>query len=118
MTKEIYKCSICGKIIEIIHNGQGQLKCCETPMKKLDENSTDAAKEKHIPIIEGNQVIVSQTLHPMTQDHYIEWIEATSKTGEIAKVFLSPNQEPKATFSFEPVSARAYCNLHFLWKNK
>ena len=73
--------------------------------------------EKHIPIIEGNNVKIGSVPHPMEEEHYIEWIEAISETGVSCKIFLKPGQEPKAEFSFEPQSARAYCNLHGLWKS-
>ena len=116
--KEIYKCEVCGNIVEIIHESGGTLVCCGQPMKLLKENSVDASQEKHVPIIEGNKVKVGSVEHPMTEEHYIEWIEAASEDGQVAKVFLKPGQKPEATFCFKPVSAREYCNLHGLWKSK
>ncbi len=114
---EIYKCEICGNIIEVVHPGKGVLVCCGQPMKLQKENASDKSyQEKHVPIIEGKKVKVGSRKHPMIQEHYIEWIEATSITGEIAKVFLEPDSEPEAEFSFEPISAREYCNIHGLWK--
>ena len=92
--KEIYKCEICGNIIEIVHEGAGELVCCGQPMKLQKENRVDASQEKH----------------------YIEWIEATSEKGETARIFLKPGDKPEAKFSFKPISAREYCNLHGLWK--
>ena len=115
--KEIYKCEICGNIIEVIHEGGGTLVCCGQPMKLQKENSVDASQEKHVPIIEGNKVKIGSIEHPMIPEHYIEWIEATSESGETAKIFLTPNLKPEAKFSFKPVNARAYCNLHGLWKS-
>ncbi len=115
--KEIYKCEVCGNIVEVVHGGGGVLICCGKPMVHQKENSIDASLEKHVPIIDGKKVKVGSLAHPMTAEHYIEFIEATSETGEIAKVFLTPNSKPEAKFSFKVVSARAYCNLHGLWKN-
>jgi superoxide reductase len=116
--KEIYKCEICGNIIEVLHESGGTLVCCGQPMKLLKENEVDASVEKHVPIIEGNKVKVGSVEHPMIPEHYIEWIEATSGDGQVAKVFLKPGSKPEAVFCFKPVSAREYCNLHGLWKSK
>lgn len=114
----IYKCEICGNIVEVLHPGQGTLVCCNQDMKLLKENIEDAAQEKHVPVIEENKVKVGSIEHPMTEEHYIEWIEATSETGNICKKFLEPTQKPEAEFNFKPISARAYCNLHGLWKKE
>ena len=116
--KEIYKCEICGNIVEVIHGAGGTLICCGQPMKLMKENEVDASIEKHVPVINGKTVKVGSVEHPMTQEHYIEWIEATSEDGQVAKVFLKPGQKPEATFCFKPISAREYCNLHGLWKSK
>ena len=116
--KEVYKCEICGNIVEVVHEAGGQLVCCGQPMKLMTENSVDASVEKHVPIIKGKKVIVGSVAHPMEEKHYIEWIEAISDKNETAKIFLKPGDKPEATFSFKPVSARAYCNLHGLWKSK
>ena len=120
MTKrnEIYKCEICGNIVEVVHDGSGQLVCCSQPMKLQEENTTDASQEKHVPVIEENKVTIGSVEHPMQDVHYIEWIEGTSETGEICKVFLNPGDKPEATFSFKPIKAREYCNLHGLWKKE
>jgi superoxide reductase len=118
MTKkaEVYKCMVCGNIVEVLHSGEGVLVCCDQPMNLQEEHTKDPEKgEKHIPIIEGNVVKVGSISHPMTEEHLIEWIEATDGK-ETAKIFLKPEQAPEAEFSFEPTSARAYCNLHGLWK--
>ncbi len=115
--KEVYKCEICGNIVEVVHEGGGELVCCGQPMKLMKENTMEASTEKHIPIIKGKKVIVGSVAHPMEEKHYIEWIEATSESGEVAKVFLKPRDKPEATFSFKPILARTYCNLHGLWKS-
>jgi superoxide reductase len=115
---EVYKCELCGNIVEVLTGGSGQLVCCGQPMKKQEENTTDAATEKHVPVIQGNKVTIGSVEHPMQEVHYIEWIEATSANGEVMKVFLKPGEKPEAEFPFEPVSAREYCNLHGLWKKE
>lgn len=112
--KQIYKCEVCGNIVEVLHSGEGVLVCCGKPMKLIEENKVEGAKEKHIPVIENNKVKVGSIEHPMEETHYIEWIEATDGR-ENSKVFLKPGQKPIAEFSFEPIKARAYCNLHGLW---
>ncbi|MFA6175401.1 MAG: desulfoferrodoxin [Phycisphaerae bacterium] len=118
---EIYKCMICGNIVEVNHGGDGELVCCGQPMKLLVENTTDAAKEKHVPVIEkiagGYLVKVGSVAHPMEEKHYIEWIELLAD-GKSYKQFLAPGQKPEATFKIDAaqVSAREYCNIHGLWK--
>lgn len=117
--KEIYKCEICGNIIEVLANGGGTLVCCGEDMKLMKENGDDKASvEKHVPVIKGDIVNVGSVAHPMEEKHYIEWIEATSEKGEVSKVFLNPGDKPEAKFSFKVKKARAYCNLHGLWKSK
>lgn len=117
--KEVYKCEICGNIIEVTHAGGGTLVCCGESMRLMKENADDkASKEKHVPIIEGQKVKVGSISHPMEEEHYIEWIEAESEKGEIAKIFLKPGHKPEADFSFKVKKARAYCNLHGLWRSK
>lgn len=119
--KQIYKCAICGNIVEVLHVGAGQLVCCGQPMNLQQENSTDASQEKHVPVIEktekGVKVTVGSALHPMEAGHFIEWIEiqTASKSG---KKFLNPGEEPVAEFytTEEVITARAYCNIHGLWK--
>ena len=114
---EVYKCEICGNIVEVLHDAEPGVFCCGQPMKLQEEQNEEEGKtEKHKPVIEGNVVAVGSVPHPMTEEHSIEWIEATDGK-EIAKVFLKPEEEPKAEFSFEPISARAYCNIHGLWKS-
>ncbi len=119
--KQVYKCEMCGNIVEMLHAGQGELVCCEKPMVLFTENSVDAAKEKHVPVIEktenGFKVKLGSIAHPMEGKHYIEWIEIT--VGEKSyKKFLNPGDAPEAEFCIDAaeVTARAYCNLHGLWK--
>jgi superoxide reductase len=118
---QIYKCEVCGNIIEMLHAGAGQLVCCGQPMKLFTENTVDAAKEKHIPVIEktaaGIIVKVGSVVHPMEPAHYIEWIEIIAD-GKAYRQFLKPGEAPEATFEIkaEKVTAREYCNLHGLWK--
>ncbi|MGD9972110.1 MAG: desulfoferrodoxin [Desulfatirhabdiaceae bacterium] len=118
---EVYKCDICGNIVEVLHEGGGELVCCGQPMKLLKENTVDAAKEKHVPVIDkiqgGYTVKVGSVAHPMEEKHYIEWIELIAD-GKAYRQFLKPGDTPQATFMIEAasVSAREYCNLHGLWK--
>jgi len=118
---EIYKCELCGNIVEVLHGGDGELVCCGQPMKHITENTVDAAKEKHVPVIEktdkGYLVKVGSVAHPMEEKHYIEWIELLAD-GKAYRQFLIPGQAPEALFCIEAttVAAREYCNLHGLWK--
>jgi superoxide reductase len=118
---EIYKCSTCGNIIEVLHAGSGIPACCDQPMKRFVENTTDAAKEKHVPIIEkidgGFKVKVGSVAHPMEEKHYIEWIEVMAN-GRVCRQFLKPGAAPEAIFitPAASITAREYCNLHGLWK--
>lgn len=125
MTKlnEIYKCNVCGNIVEMVHAGAGQLVCCGQPMVLQEENTVDAALEKHVPVItrDGDKVTVNvgAVVHPMTAEHYIEWIELLVD-GRVFRKYLAPEQEPRAEFEVSEevsLSARAYCNLHGLWKS-
>ncbi|MDH3353162.1 MAG: desulfoferrodoxin [Nanoarchaeota archaeon] len=115
---EIYKCSICGNIIEILHAGKGTLVCCNQDMNLMNEHDIiEENKEKHVPIIKRNEVRVGNTPHPMEKKHHIEWIEATGKNGQVCKKFLGAGDAPEAEFGFEVTKARAYCNIHGLWKS-
>jgi superoxide reductase len=117
----IYKCELCGNMVEMIHVGGGELVCCGQPMKLLRENTTDAAQEKHVPVIEkvdgGYRVTVGSVPHPMAEEHFIQWIELLAD-GTAYRQFLKPGAEPSAFFCIEAhaVSAREFCNLHGLWK--
>lgn len=118
---EIYKCELCGNIVEVLHGGAGELVCCGQPMEQFKENTVDAAKEKHVPVIEkgpdGITVKVGSVAHPMEAEHYIEWIELIAD-GKAYRQFLNPGDTPEATFKVDAdqVTAREYCNLHGLWK--
>lgn len=118
---QIYKCEVCGNIVEMVHAGAGKLVCCGKPMTLLAENSTDAATEKHVPVVEktadGFKVTVGSVAHPMEDKHYIEWIEVIADEKAYRK-FLNPGDTPEAIFEIkaDKVTARAYCNLHGLWK--
>jgi len=118
--EQVYKCEICGNIVEVLHGGKGQLVCCGQPMKLLTENTVDAAKEKHVPVIEkiegGWRVKVGAVPHPMEEKHYIEWI-ALYAEGRVQRKFLKPGDEPQADFlcKADKVAAKEYCNLHGLW---
>lgn len=117
----VYKCELCGNIVEVYHAGGGDLVCCGQPMKQQIENTVDAAKEKHVPVVEkidgGFKVNVGSVAHPMEEKHYIEWIEIIAGKN-VYKQLLSPGDTPEAIFLIkaEKVTARAYCNLHGLWK--
>lgn len=118
---EVYKCEICGNIVEVIHGGKGELVCCGKPMVLQKENTVDASKEKHVPLLEtiegGYKVKVGSAPHPMEQKHHIEWVELLAN-GKSCRQYLAPGQPPEATFSItaSQVTVRAYCNLHGLWK--
>lgn len=119
---EIYKCSECGNVVEMLHAGGGKLVCCGQPMQLLAENSTDAAVEKHVPVVEkidgGIKVTVGSVSHPMTEEHLIQWIELIVN-GKSCTKFLNPGDAPEATFKCccdSEITVRAYCNLHGLWK--
>lgn len=118
---QIYKCEVCGNIVELLHEGVGELVCCGQPMKLSVENTVDASKEKHVPVIEktatGIKVKVGSVAHPMEEKHYIEWIEVIAD-GKAYRRFLKPGEAPEATFEIQAaqIIAREYCNLHGLWK--
>jgi superoxide reductase len=119
---QVYKCEVCGNIVEVIHQGVGQLVCCNQPMKLYEPNTVEAAVEKHLPVLEkiegGYRVKVGSVPHPMEESHYIEWIELIAD-GKAYREFLKPGQAPEAVFLIEAaeVTAREYCNLHGLWKS-
>ena len=120
---DVYKCEACGNIIEVLHAGAGELVCCGQPMVLLVENTVDAAKEKHVPVVEriagGVTVKVGDVPHPMEEKHYIEWVEIIAD-GRAYRQFLNPGQPPEATFTIEAdqITAREYCNLHGHWKGQ
>lgn len=118
---QVYKCELCGNIVEVLHGGEGELVCCGQAMTLLKENTVDAAKEKHVPVIEkmdgGVKIKVGGVPHPMEEKHYIEWIEVIAD-GKSFIQFLNPGDAPEAVFNIEAdsVTAREFCNLHGLWK--
>lgn len=118
---EVYKCTEGEMVVEVVFDGQGEPACCDKPMKQLIENTVDAAKEKHVPVVEkvdgGIKVKVGSVAHPMESDHWIAWIEVMAD-GKQYRQFLNPGDAPEATFPIEAdqVTAREYCNLHGLWK--
>ncbi len=119
---EVYKCGICGNIVEVLHGGAGVLVCCGEPMKLFEEKTADSTVEKHVPVIEkidgGYLVKVGSVPHPMEAQHYIEWIELIS-CNAVYRKYLSPGEPPETLFKVgesDKVSAREYCNVHGLWK--
>ena len=118
---EVYKCEVCGNIVEVLQGEKGELVCCGQPMKLMVENTVDAAKEKHVPVVEkipgGVKVKVGEVAHPMEEKHSIQWIEIIAN-GKAYRQFLNPGEAPEATFKVETeqITAREYCNLHGLWK--
>jgi superoxide reductase len=118
---QVYKCNVCGNMVEVLQAGAGELVCCGQAMMLLKENTTDAALEKHVPVIEkipgGFKVKVGAVAHPMTPEHFIQWIEIVAD-GKAYRQFLNPGDTAEAVFNItaDVVTAREYCNLHGLWK--
>jgi superoxide reductase len=118
----IYKCETCGNIVEVLHDGPGELVCCGKPMILLTENTVDASKEKHVPVIEktakGYKVKIGSIPHPMEEKHYIEWISLCAD-GITYRKFLKPGDTPEAEFCIDAKSVTAHelCNIHGLWKS-
>lgn len=119
---QVYKCNICGNIVAILHPGAEELVCCGQPMELLREKTQEEGSEKHLPVIEktesGVRVKVGLIPHPMEEAHFIEWIEIIAD-GRAYKKFLNPGDKPEAEFEIKAkkIQARAYCNLHGLWKS-
>ncbi|UCF44215.1 MAG: desulfoferrodoxin [Planctomycetota bacterium] len=120
---QVYKCNVCGNIVEVLHGGAGELVCCGQPMERLVERTADEGKEKHVPVIEkvdgGIKVKVGSVFHPMEAKHYIEWIELIVD-GKVYRKFLKAGDAPEAAFSVDggAVSAREHCTIHGLWKGE
>ncbi|MBA7688631.1 Desulfoferrodoxin [subsurface metagenome] len=120
--EQIYKCNVCGNIVEVLHAGVGELVCCGQPMELLKEKTEDVGLEKHVPVVEktekGIKVKIGSVPHPMEQNHYIEWVEIIADGG-VCRKFLKPGDMPKAEFEIkaEKIEAREYCNVHGLWKS-
>lgn len=115
-----YRCELCGNIVSLINNGGGKLSCCGQNMVELVANTTDAAQEKHVPVATRKDgkiyVQVGSVEHPMTDEHYIQWIALASDKG-IEYVYLTPSDKPEAVFEdIENAVVYEYCNLHGLWK--
>ena len=121
--KQIYKCNVCGNIVEVLHAGAGELVCCGEDMELMQGKREDVGQEKHLPVIvktaDKVTVKVGSIPHPMDDNHYIEWVEVASD-GKAYREFLKPGDSPDATFEVkaEKITAREYCTLHGLWKNK
>ena len=117
---EIYKCGSCGNIIEVFHGGDGELVCCGAPMQLQVENTVDASREKHLPVVESNAVGITVKIgsipHPMEGAHYIEWIEVIAD-GTVYRQSLKPGDAPEATFpvTAASITVREYCTLHGQW---
>lgn len=120
---EVYKCDLCGNIVEVFHGGAGELVCCGEAMKYQEEKTADGSQEKHVPFVEkidsGFKVRIGEGAeHPMTAEHYIEWIEIIADN-KVYRQNLKPGEKPEAVFMIdaEKVVAREYCNIHGHWKN-
>ena len=129
--KQIYKCSVCGNIVEVLHTGVGELVCCGKPMELMVAKSKEEGTEKHLPVIEelpanmcrdkdGFKIKIGEQEHPMDENHYIEWIEIITADGKSGKKFLKPGDKPESDFytRIKVIGARAYCNIHGLWEIK
>ena len=120
--KQVYKCNVCGNIVEILHAGGGELVCCGQPMELLQEKTADTGLEKHVPVIKTTAseitVKVGEVPHPMEEKHYIEWVEILAGSNVYRK-FLKPGDKPEADFKIDSkeVTAREYCSVHGLWKS-
>lgn len=118
----IFRCAICGHVIEVHHEGGGTLVCCNQPMNLLEERNEDEGMEKHVPVIEEKDgeimVSVGDVLHPMEEKHYIEFIQLIVD-GVVYTKYLEPNVDPIVTFrvhnTYTNLMAKAYCNVHGLW---
>lgn len=120
---EIYRCNVCGNMVEVVRAGAGELVCCGQPMERLGEKTQEAGQEKHVPVLEktasGTRIKVGSVPHPMEEKHYIEWIEADLGDGSCRR-YLRPGNAPEAEFPGlreTAGSARAFCNIHGLWKS-
>lgn len=119
---EVYKCEICGNIVEVLRGSDAELVCCGQNMTLLEGSTTDEGKEKHVPVIEktdgGFKVTVGSNPHPMEEKHHIEWIELLADD-KAYRAFLKPGQDPSATFKIDAssVTAREHCNIHGMWKS-
>ncbi len=123
---DIFKCNVCGNIVEVVLSGGGELVCCNEPMELLKAKTTDSASEKHVPFLEENGeekiVRIGSTPHPMEEGHYIQFIEVISKDHKwVKRKYLNPNEQPEMKFRCKcenKFDAFGHCNLHGLWVNK
>ncbi len=121
---QIYKCELCGNVIEVLHTGAGELVCCGAPMILQEEKTMEEGNEKHLPVVEiltvgsGVKIKVGEVPHPMEESHYIEWIEIKTENGKVNKKFLKPGHLAEADFNTKErvIEVREYCNIHGLWK--
>lgn len=120
---QVYKCEVCGNVVEVVHAGKGQLVCCGKPMSLMEPNTKDASVEKHVPVIEktanGIKVKIGSVEHPMAEEHYIEWIEVIAG-GKLYRKYLNPGESPEAEFCIteDNITAREFCNVHGLWQKQ
>ena len=121
--RKFFRCAICGQLVGVIQSGAGTLVCCGQPMSKLVPGASDAAKEKHIPVVtrDGDliRVRVGSVEHPMINEHYIQWIYVYTEKGGYRRA-LQPGEAPEAVFCMggeEPIAVYEYCSLHGLWMN-
>ena len=115
---QVYKCEVCGNIVEVLHTGEGELVCCGQPMKLMSAKKEEEGTEKHLPFKEESVIKIGEVEHPMEEGHYIEWIEIAMADGKRAKKFLKPGDKPEISCpgGKGAISARAYCNIHGLWE--
>jgi len=129
--RQIYKCNVCGNIVEVLHNGAGELVCCGQLMELIISKNKDEGTEKHLPVIEelppnacrerdGFKIKVGEVEHPSEDSHYIEWIEINTVDGKSGKKFLKPGDKPIVDFHtrIEVTAIRVYCNIHGLWEKR
>jgi len=122
---QVYRCSVCGNIVQVIHASGGTLVCCGKPMELLKPKNADVGLEKHMPVVEksGNGILVKvgSIPHPMEEKHHIEWVEVLLKDGRSYRKFLKPGEKPEASFPVaadDVAEAREYCNIHGFWSSK
>jgi superoxide reductase len=122
---EIYRCNICGNMVEVLHSGTENLDCCKNPMELLEEKEEGMGAEKHVPVIqesaEGVKVLVGSIPHPMEEKHCIEWVEIVAD-GKVYRKALKPGDAPEAEFKVKPedisqLAVREYCSIHGLWRS-
>ncbi len=119
---DVYRCEVCGNLVEVLHVGGGELMCCGKPMTRLTLRSTDIGQEKHLPVIEDSEdgitIRIGEIPHPMTEEHLIEWVEVIGTDGSTRRIFLNSGDLPQVHISIkkeEVREVRVYCNLHGLW---